>query len=348
MAGLANKSALGQIIFEARSWMRYLLPTNKYLAVYYPSGDSVINRMLQLAKPQPSDTLFDLGAGDGRVLIAAAEKHQCKGLGVELCPELVAEARANVDKAKLGHLVQITQQVRWRLDTLFDLGAGYERVLIAAAERHQCKGLSIELCPELVAEARANVDKAKLGHLVQITQQQQRGINARGVELCPELVAEARANVDKAKLGHLVQITQQVRWRLDTLFDLGAGYERVLIAAAERHQCKGLSIELCPELVAEARANVDKAKLGHLVQITQQDAQDADVSSATILALYLSEIGNRKIIDSIGPKLQPGTRIVTHYFPIEGWEKNLVKTCSKDNLSIYLYRVPIAEGVQKK
>lgn len=124
----------------------------------------------------------------------------------------------------------------------------------------------------------------------------------------------------------------------DTLFDLGAGDGRVLIEAAKVYHCRGVGIELCGELMKEAETNVKNAGLEHLIEMRQQDAKKTDVTAATIIALYLSEVGNREIMNAIAPKLQPGTKIVSHYFPVEGWENKLVRTCSLDNLSIYLYQ----------
>ena len=51
------------------------------------------------------------------------------------------------------------------------------------------------------------------------------------------------------------------------------------------------------------------------------DATKADCSQATVLALYLSERGNRQLVQALGPSLQPGTRVVSFFFTVEGWER---------------------------
>ncbi|GFH30525.1 methyltransf_25 domain-containing protein, partial [Haematococcus lacustris] len=61
------------ILFELKSWAKYLLPS-KYVAVYYGSPPSVVSRMLEIANCGPKDVVYDLGCGDGRVLIAAAQR----------------------------------------------------------------------------------------------------------------------------------------------------------------------------------------------------------------------------------------------------------------------------------
>ena len=51
------------------------------------------------------------------------------------------------------------------------------------------------------------------------------------------------------------------------------------------------------------------------------DASKADVSEATVLALYLSDRGNKQLVTQLGPSLQPGTKVVSFFFTIEGWQQ---------------------------
>mmetsp|Transcript_4581 Transcript_4581/g.9886 ORF Transcript_4581/g.9886 Transcript_4581/m.9886 type:complete len:189 (-) Transcript_4581:614-1180(-) len=133
----------------------------------------------------------------------------------------------------------------------------------------------------------------------------------------------------------------------DVIFDLGCGDGRVLITAAKRHGTRGVGYELDPELAAAATANVTSSKVDHLVRIIHGDASKANVSEATVLALYLSDRGNRQLVQKLRPTLQPGTRIVSFFFEIENWQRNLAKTDSTDNLSVYLYKVPPGYGQHK-
>jgi hypothetical protein len=61
-------------------------------APYFPTPQSVVDRMLELAKVGPDDFVIDLGSGDGRIVITAAKKHGARGLGIEIEPRLVSEA----------------------------------------------------------------------------------------------------------------------------------------------------------------------------------------------------------------------------------------------------------------
>ena len=59
------------------------------LAPYVPSPHQIVERMLELAKIKPGEKVYDLGSGDGRVVIAAAQKYDAKAVGIELSSRLV-------------------------------------------------------------------------------------------------------------------------------------------------------------------------------------------------------------------------------------------------------------------
>jgi len=71
------------------------------LAPYVASPVRVVDLMLDIAKVKPGETVIDLGCGDGRILVAAAEKYKAKAVGVEISPKLVAEARQRISKQGL-------------------------------------------------------------------------------------------------------------------------------------------------------------------------------------------------------------------------------------------------------
>lgn len=69
----------------------------------------IVEQMLEVAQVSGKDVLYDLGCGDARVVIAAAKKFGCRGVGVEQQPQAVELARRNVAAAGVGHLVEIRQ-----------------------------------------------------------------------------------------------------------------------------------------------------------------------------------------------------------------------------------------------
>ena len=80
------------------------------LAPFDPTPQEVVERMLQLANVKSSDVLYDLGAGDGRVVIAAAKKYGIRAVGYEIDPGLAKLARENVRHAGVERLVEIREQ----------------------------------------------------------------------------------------------------------------------------------------------------------------------------------------------------------------------------------------------
>ncbi len=76
--------------------------TTDYLhinAPYVPSPEKVVEAMLNLAEVKSGDVVYDLGCGDGRFVVQAAAKFGARGVGIDLNPERVAEARQNAQKA---------------------------------------------------------------------------------------------------------------------------------------------------------------------------------------------------------------------------------------------------------
>ena len=76
---------------------------------YVPTSAGVADAMLKLAQVTADDVVYDLGSGDGRIVIAAAQKYGASGVGVEVDAELVKEARKNAMKAGVSDRVTFVQ-----------------------------------------------------------------------------------------------------------------------------------------------------------------------------------------------------------------------------------------------
>lgn len=81
----------------------------KSLAPYVPSPQQVVERMLEAAQVKPGETVYDLGCGDGRVLITAAEKFKAKAVGIELSHRLVEQARGQIQLRGLQNSVSVVE-----------------------------------------------------------------------------------------------------------------------------------------------------------------------------------------------------------------------------------------------
>ncbi len=77
------------------------------LAPFVPSPQPIVDRMLDLALVKQGETVYDLGCGDGRILITAAQRFRAKGIGVELSPYLVRTATESIKRLNLQDQVTI-------------------------------------------------------------------------------------------------------------------------------------------------------------------------------------------------------------------------------------------------
>jgi SAM-dependent methyltransferase len=99
----------------------------------------------------------------------------------------------------------------------------------------------------------------------------------------------------------------------DVVYDLGSGDGRIPITAAETYGARGVGIDINPERIKEANANLAKSKAGDKVRFLNQDLFETDLSPATVITLYLLPSLNQKLIPKL-KQLKPGTRIVSHSF----------------------------------
>ena len=83
---------------------------------YIVTPQAVVDKMLEMAAVTKDDLLYDLGCGDGRIVIAAAKKYGCKAVGYDIDPQCVKESLENVEKNQVGDLVRIEQKDVFTLD----------------------------------------------------------------------------------------------------------------------------------------------------------------------------------------------------------------------------------------
>ena len=83
---------------------------------YVPTDDRVVAEMLAVANVGKDDVLYDLGSGDGRIVITAAKKFGTRGVGVDIDPERVKEANENAAKAGVTDRVRFVQQDLFQTD----------------------------------------------------------------------------------------------------------------------------------------------------------------------------------------------------------------------------------------
>jgi SAM-dependent methyltransferase len=138
------------------------------------------------------------------------------------------------------------------------------------------------------------------------------------------------------KMLDLAKVTPQ-----DYVMDLGSGDGRNIIAAAKRG-AHGTGVEYNPDMVELAKALAAKAGVGDKAQFVRGDMFEADISKATVMALFLLPDNLSRLI----PKfidLKPGTRMVLNGFAVPGWDPDVTERAEGDCGSwctAYLYFVP--------
>ena len=83
---------------------------------YVPTPHEVVNTMLDMADVRSSDILYDLGCGDGRIVITAAQKYRTKGIGIDIDPERIADCHKNAAAAEVEDLVMFVEQDLFEAD----------------------------------------------------------------------------------------------------------------------------------------------------------------------------------------------------------------------------------------
>lgn len=92
------------------------IPTKPLDVPYVPTPQPVVDRMLELAKVGKGDVVYDLGCGDGRIVITAAKRFGATGVGIDLNPERIKEAKANAQSAGVQNQVKFMVEDLYKSD----------------------------------------------------------------------------------------------------------------------------------------------------------------------------------------------------------------------------------------
>ncbi len=84
--------------------------------IYVPTPQPVVDKMLEMARVRPGQVVYDLGCGDGRIVVTAAKRYGVRAYGFDIDPDRVAEAKENVRRNGVEHLVTIEQRDIFQLD----------------------------------------------------------------------------------------------------------------------------------------------------------------------------------------------------------------------------------------
>ena len=105
----------------------------------------------------------------------------------------------------------------------------------------------------------------------------------------------------------------------DVVYDLGSGDGRLVITAARRFGARGMGIELDPKLVSLANAGAQREGVGGRVKFVQGDLFESTFRDASVITLYLLPRFVTRLVPKFRDELKPGTRIVSHDYPLSPW-----------------------------
>jgi len=135
----------------------------------------------------------------------------------------------------------------------------------------------------------------------------------------------------------------------DYVIDLGSGDGRIVLTAAKVFGAQGFGVEIKDELVKRSNEAAKKEGIADRVHFLKQDLFKTDISPATVLTMYLLPDTVNLLKDKLLAELKPGTRIISHDYPLTGWipEKYVqmdlddkVQISGVTTTLIYMYVVP--------
>ena len=139
----------------------------------------------------------------------------------------------------------------------------------------------------------------------------------------------------------------------DFLIDLGSGDGRIVLTAAKVFGARGFGVEIKDDLVKKSNDAAKNEGLADRVKFLKQDLFKTDLSQATVITMYLLPDTVNLLKDKFLTELKPGTRIVSHDYPLTGWiPEKYVQMDLEDKVQIsgvtttliYLYIVPAKVG----
>jgi uncharacterized protein (TIGR03000 family) len=339
---------------------------------YVPTPQNVVEKMLEMASVKEGETVYDLGCGDGRIVVTAVKKYKAKkGFGIDLNPDRVKDSeetakKAGVEKSvtfKQGDVLKITDLSEANVITLYLLPEVNKRLIPVI--KATCKpgtrivshdfdmgdwkadkeidlkddaGISHTIYLWTIGGAKKEAPKKEIGEPAPMPKvQMKKPIKPKETIVVPYVATPQKVVDAMLKLAEIQEG--------DTVYDLGCGDGRIVVSAVKSFKAKkGLGIDLNPERVKDSEETAKKAGVEKSVTFKQGDVLDlTDLSEANVITLYLLPEVNLRLIPVIKATCKPGTRIISHDFDMGDWKADKeVKVKDEDDIDhlIYLWKIP--------
>jgi predicted RNA methylase len=332
-------------------WLAALLTTSALLTVvrgvpatqvaprpdvpYAPTTPAVVDAMLQAAGVTADDVVYDLGSGDGRVVIMAAKKYGARGVGIEIDPALVKSSRQAAIENGVADRVSFVE------GDMFTADIGPATVVTLFLWPSVNKRLEMKLRLELRPGTRIVSNTFGIGHWR--PDETTRGVAGSDVLLwkvprpparAPDVAFEPTSDIVVREMLRFAEVTAR-----DVVYDLGSGDGRVPIVAAQTSGARGVGIELDPRLIDISREVARDVQLSDEVTFIEGDFFAADISQASVVILALSPEVNARLEPKLRKELRPGARVVSHRDPVGAWTPDKrMKASDGAELMMYVVR----------
>ena len=243
--------------------------------IFVPTPQEVVDKMLELAEVKKDDLVYDLGCGDGRIVVTAAKKFGCTAIGYDIDPQRVKESLQNVEKNKVGHLVTIEEKDIFTLDL------------------SKANVVTLYLLPQLNVKLIPQLDKLKPGSRIV-----SHDFDMKGVE--PDQVVKLTTDERGFKDNHTIYLwttplnkAPAMRKAREALREVNEG-----LRDAEAEARRDPAVVKAFKAIEEAREAADKALDAAIVK-ANPDLKDLVEQRRVILA---------KIRTLRGDRTRPGRR----------------------------------------
>lgn len=127
----------------------------------------------------------------------------------------------------------------------------------------------------------------------------------------------------------------------DILYDLGSGDGRIVITAAQEYGAKAVGVELDADLAERANARIRELNIHDRASVMHAHLMEVDLSTASVVTLYLLSSSNRQLRPKLERDLKPGARVISHDFQIMGWTPVKTETVKGETRehTIFVYEI---------